>query len=119
MVLSPMDVILDYGRALVVQPDLMFISRERAGIVQHKVHGRAGPRRRNPVAHPRIGRLNEQVGWFARYGVRECWLVHLSPRQFSVLILNEHGVVERRSCRPGESAPSDVLPGVILPSLDA
>ncbi len=119
VVLSPMDVILDYERALVVQPDLMFISRERAGIFQYKVRGAPDLVVEILSPHPRIGKLNERVGWFAEYGVRECWLADLPTRQYSILILNEHGVVERRSCRPGDSAPSDLLPGVTLPSLDA
>ncbi len=119
VVLSPMDVILDFERALVVQPDLTFISRERSAIFKYKVNGAPDLVVEILSPHPRIGKLNERVGWFARYGVRECWLADLPSRQYSVLLLNDHGVVERRSCRPGERAPSDVLPGVTLPSLDA
>lgn len=38
--ISPLDVVLDAGRALIVQPDLFFISRERGDIVRDRVHGR-------------------------------------------------------------------------------
>jgi Uma2 family endonuclease len=119
VVLSPMDVVLDYDRALVVQPDLLYISRERAGIFRYKVNGAPDLVVEVLSPHPRIGKLNERVAWFAKYGVRECWLADLPSRQYSVLLLNERGVASRRLCRPGQVAESDVLPGVVLPSLDA
>jgi Uma2 family endonuclease len=37
--LSPLDVILDYDAALVVQPDLFFVSSERSWIVAERVRG--------------------------------------------------------------------------------
>ena len=119
VVLSPMDIILDRDRALVVQPDLMFISRERSAIFKYKVNGAPDLVVEILSPHPRIGKLNERVGWFAKYGVRECWLADLPSRQYSILLLDERGVTGRRSCWPGQVAGSDVLPGVVLPSLDA
>jgi Uma2 family endonuclease len=115
--LAPMDVILDYDRALVVQPDLLFVSAPRAAIVSDKIHGAPDLVVEVLSPHPRIGKLNEHVGWFARYGVRECWLADLTTRQYAILVLSEHGVAARRTCRPGERAPSDVLPDVVLPAI--
>lgn len=117
VLLAPMDVILDYDRALVVQPDLLFVSNARSGIVSDKVFGAPDLVVEVLSPHPRIGSLDERVGWFARYGVRECWLADLPSRQYVVLVLNERGVVERRMCQPGEPAASDVLPGILLPPI--
>ncbi len=117
VLLAPMDVILDYDRALVVQPDLMFVSNARAAIVSDKVYGAPDLVVDILSPHPRIGRLEERVGWFATYGVRECWLADLTARRYVILALNERGVVERRACRAGEPAASDVLPGAVLPPI--
>lgn len=35
--------------------------------------------------HPRIGPLDERLGWFAEYGVGECWLLHQPERRLKVL----------------------------------
>ena len=49
--LAPLDVILDDERALIVQPDLMFISNDNARIVSDRVRGApddmVGPERRH------------------------------------------------------------------------
>lgn len=118
VLLAPMDVILDYDRALVVQPDLLFVAASRSSIVSDKVDGAPDVVFEVLSPHPRIGKLTERVEWFARYGVRECWLADLATRQYAVLVLRDGGVAERRTCRPGELAPSDVLPGVVLPVFD-
>lgn len=118
VLLAPMDVILDYDRALVVQPDLLFVAASRSSIVTDKVDGAPDVVFEVLSPHPRIGKLTERVEWFARYGVRECWLADLAARQYVVLVLNDGGVAERRTCRPGALAPSDVLPGVVMPLLD-
>lgn len=117
VLLAPMDVILDYDRALVVQPDLMFVSAGRSHIVSDKVHGAPDLVVEVLSPHPRIGKLEERVGWFARYGVRECWLADLSARQYVVLQLGPRGVVERRPVLAVERVPSDVIPGLVLPKL--
>lgn len=115
VLLAPMDVILDFDRALVVQPDLLFVSTERADIVTDRVYGAPDVVVEVLSPHPRIGRLEERVGWFAKYGVRECWLASLPDRQLAVLTLGPRGVIERRGCRPGEKIPSDALAGLTLP----
>lgn len=37
--LPPLDVVLDPSRRLVLQPDLLYVSRERPGIIRDKVYG--------------------------------------------------------------------------------
>lgn len=83
--LAPLDVVLDVGNALVVQPDLMFISNERSSIVQDRIYG--APDLVIEILSPsaRVGRLAEHLTWFARYGVRECWLVHLDRDEVTVV----------------------------------
>ena len=115
VLLAPTDVVLDYDRALVVQPDLLYVSAERAHIVTTKVFGPPDVVVEVLSPNPRIGALDERVGWFASYGVRECWLADLQKQRYALLTLNERGVVERRLCGGGAPAPSDVLPGIVLP----
>jgi Uma2 family endonuclease len=85
MWLSPLDVVLDAQNALVVQPDLMFISNERRDIVSDRVRG--APDLMIEVLSPnlRVGNVAEHLEWFARYGVRECWHVHRDERRVSVI----------------------------------
>ena len=116
VLLAPTDVILDYERSLVVQPDLVFVSREREHIVLDNVHGAPDLAVEILSPHARVGDLNERVGWFAKYGVRECWVANIPKRQYAVLTLAKTGVVERRLCEGGEAAPSDVLPGFMTPA---
>lgn len=116
VLLAPTDVILDAGRALVVQPDLLFVSAERGGIVGDRIYGAPDAVVEVLSPHPRVGVLQEHIEWFARYGVRECWLANLQRQEYAILRLNERGIVERRLCLGGVTVPSDVLPGVALPS---
>lgn len=84
---APMDVILDRDADLIVQPDILFVAAERAGIVSDRIDGAPDLVVEVLSPHPRIGRVHEKIEWFARYGVRECWLVDLSRRQVAVLTL--------------------------------
>jgi Uma2 family endonuclease len=125
VLLAPVDVLLDFDAALVVQPDLLFVSNARSYIVSDRVHGAPdlavevlpAPSVVEASPHPRIGRLEERVSWFAKYGVRECWLVSLAERQLVVLTLGPGGVIARKAFAPGSRIRSDVLPGLDL-SLD-
>jgi Uma2 family endonuclease len=77
--LSPIDVVLDRTRHLVVQPDLIVFSDERQFLVADRVWGAPDLVIEVLSPRPRIGRLDERLAWFGEYGVRECWLVyHLS-----------------------------------------
>ena len=118
VLLAPIDVVLDFDRALVVQPDLVYVSRERNHIAADRVYGAPDLAIEVLSPHARVGRVDEQVGWFAQYGVRECWLVHLRPLEVAVLALSEaHGVSRRTLHSAGEPLASDVLPGFVAPVL--
>jgi len=108
--LSPLDVILDYERALIVQPDLFFINRQRLVGVPDRI--RIVPDLVVEILspHPRIGKLNERLEWFASYGVRECWLIHQFQSRTEVLEFNTAAIAKRKSYAWDVPLRSCVLP---------
>ncbi len=108
--LSPLDVVLDRDRALVVQPDVIVVMNDRLPIVTDRVWG--GPDLVVEVLspQPRIGKLDERIAWFAAYGVRECWLVRQFAREIEVISFADGATAARRSFSPHEPVASGVLP---------
>ena len=115
---APMDVILDFEAALVVQPDILFVSKERSDIVSDRVRGAPDLVVEVLSPHPRIGRLDERVTWFARYGVRECWLVDLAKRAVVVLTFANGSTVTRALVSGPNAVPSMVLPELSITAGD-
>src|SRR5438552_1236860 len=82
--IAPLDVILDEARALIVQPDVLFVAAERLSIIHDQVWG--GPDlvvevlSAGTALHDRTSKL----GWYRQYGVRECWLVDVSGDRLTV-----------------------------------
>jgi len=109
--LSPLDVILDAERALVVQPDLLVVSEARRPIVQDRVRGAPDLMIEVLSPNPRVGTIAERLRWFARYDVRECWLVHLIDRQVEVIQFRAGEVVSRDMLGPDDAIRSSVLEG--------
>ena len=107
--MSPIDVVLDAERGLVVQPDLVVILRGREHIIRERVWG--APDLVVEILSPdvRIGALSERLRWFAEHGVRECWLVHLGLREFDVVTFND-GVHARTRFGGSDAIVSTVLP---------
>lgn len=112
--LAPVDVVLDAGRHLVVQPDLVFISQARIGIVNERIWGPPDLAVEVLSPRPRIGELRERLGWFASYGVRECWLVHQDQRIVEVIEFAGRRERVRRVYRSHERMASAVLPRFAL-----
>ncbi|MBI3049262.1 MAG: Uma2 family endonuclease [Acidobacteria bacterium] len=108
--LSPLDIVLDEQKALIVQPDLFFISNERAWIVSDRVRGAPDLVVEVLSPNPRIGKTEERVGWFAEYGARECWLVHQDRSELTVVEFADRKVAARRVFRGAEMIRSAVLP---------
>lgn len=115
---APMDVILDGAAHLVVQPDIVFVSAERADIVADRILGAPDLAVEVLSPHPRIGDLNEKVAWFARYGVKECWLVDLQRRQVAVLTFDAGRLAGRSLFGGHERLVSGVLPDIPLTPWD-
>jgi Uma2 family endonuclease len=108
--LSPLDVVLDEANALIVQPDLMFISNAREWIVQERVRGAPDLVIEVLSPRPRVGRNEEHLLWFAKHGVRECWLVYQELRRVGVISFDGGRVGEPRVFGPQEKIKSSVLP---------
>jgi len=107
--LAPLDVILDADRALIVQPDLFFISNERSHILADRVIGAPDLVVEVLSPNPRIGKLGERLEWFAKYGVIECWLVHQFEKRVEVLNFDGN-VIARAHCEERAPIRSRVLP---------
>lgn len=108
---APVDVVLDFAANLVVQPDLVFVSKERDHIVRDRIYGPPDLAIEVLSPQPRIGQLDERIGWFARYGVRECWLADQIEKHIVVLKLSlRRGVVGRKAFSGSQAIVSDVLP---------
>lgn len=111
VLLSPLDVIFDYRRALILQPDLVYISRARQRILtQQKVIGAPDMVLEVMSPHPRIGKLQERIQWFAEYGVREIWLLHQIDERFEILEVDGGLVTSRESYDYRTPIRSKVLP---------
>lgn len=117
MLPAPIDVILDEDAALVVQPDLVFVSAARRHIISDQINGAPDLVVEVLSPYPRVGQLDERVGWFARYGIRECWLAHLFERKIVVLSLTNRGVADRALFAGNERIRSQVLPDLELTPL--
>lgn len=117
LLFAPMDVVLDLDADLVVQPDALFVSKERSDIVTAKVFGAPDLVIEILSPNPRIGKLSERLEWFSTYGVRECWLARLPEKQISVLTLTPQGVIAEETFSRAERVRSAVLEGLELTPL--
>jgi Uma2 family endonuclease len=116
VLVSPIDVILDADQALVVQPDIVFVSAERASILQDQIWG--APDLVVEVLSTATARRDRttKLGWYDRYGVRECWLVDPVKRRIEV-----HGFGPVRgvhACDSRGALHSNVLPELNAPLAD-
>jgi Uma2 family endonuclease len=108
--LAPLDVILDYEAGLIVQPDLCFVDRNRMPFVPDRM--RLVPDLMIDVLSPkpRIGEVDERLGWYAVYGVLECWLVHQHQARTEVIQFEKERIAARRSFGWEVPLRSTVLP---------
>jgi Uma2 family endonuclease len=88
VLVAPMDVVLDPEKDLVLQPDVMFISRARENIIQDFVRG--APDLVVEVTSPGTARSDrrDKVRWYQASGVRECWLVDAQQQTVTVYDLS-------------------------------
>ncbi len=76
--LAPIDVVLDAERALILQPDVLFVATERLSIIRDQVWG--APDLVVEVLSPGTESRDrqEKFAWYRQYGVREYWIVDLA-----------------------------------------
>lgn len=114
VLVSPIDVVLDEAKCLVVQPDVIFIANDRAHIIREQVWG--APDLVVEVASRGTQRRDRtiKVGWYREYGVRECWL--LDPSRHTVVVVNLAAAGGARSSRfeGSQTIQSSVLPGLAV-----
>jgi Uma2 family endonuclease len=109
--ISPLDVVLDESDALVVQPDVIFVSNERRSIIRDCIWG--APDLVVEVASPGSEQRDSilKLTWYRRYGVRECWLV--DPRKSQMEVVDCAGEFRAVLSR-GSNVVSRVLPDLEL-----
>ncbi len=106
--LSPLDVVLDEARALIVQPELLFISNDRAWIVGDRVRG--APDLVIEVLSPSNSavEMEERVALYLEAGVRAVWI--FNPKRRTVTTHGPDGVAH--TLRADETLDGgDILPG--------
>jgi len=105
---APVDVVLDKSRALIAQPDLVFIAKDRLDIVNHQIWG--APDLVVEVLSPGTARRDRTVklGWYQKYGAREYWLVDPITTTIEVIRLKPRSLT-RRTYGEGAVLRSGVL----------
>lgn len=110
---SPVDVVLDRAKALVVQPDIVFVARDRRHIIDARIWGAPDLVVEVLSRGTALRDRTTKTAWYAEYGVRECWLVDRQATALEVIGLPD----ERRGRFTGaETIVSAVLPSWHLPA---
>ncbi len=112
---SPVDVVLDEARPLVVQPDLLFVGQERIGIVRDKVYGAPDLTVEVFSGSGAVFDRTEKAALYSEYGVREYWLVDPDADTVEVRRLAPGGYETVGVFRRGDTVRSIVLPDLRLP----
>ena len=115
--IAPLDVVLDEERALILQPDVLFISTPRLSIIRHQVWG--PPDLVAEVLSVGTAKFDrgDKLGWYCQYGVRECWLV--DPFNQTVAVFDFAGPTPVAHTAIGAGAiPSGVLPDLKMTARD-
>jgi len=114
---APLDVVLDRERALIVQPDVLFVSNERQSIIRDQIWGAPDLVVEVLSSGTEQHDRHAKRGWYRQYGVREYWLV--DPKQTQLTILDFTGALPaERIVRGGRAARSSVLPDLVVKSFE-
>lgn len=111
---SPCGVVL--SATDIVQPDLSFVSVERASIVGEK-HVSAAPDLVIEVLSPGTAERDQtlKAKTYERYGARELWIVSPEARTIEVLVNREGGFSREAIYGFGDRLKSPLLPGLEIP----
>ena len=107
---APLDVVLSDQD--VFQPDIMFVSVERAGIIGSQIRG--APDLVVEVLSPGTAERDRNVkrSRYARFGVREYWIVDPEARSIEIMQAGETGFEIVRVYPQGVIAASPLLEGL-------
>jgi Uma2 family endonuclease len=112
---APLDILIQREPLRTRQPDLLFVSHERSGILGQIIEG--APDLVVEVLSPGNTRaaMEDKLGDYSRLGVRECWLVSPEARSVEVLELSQGNWQHLSMYGLGNQVQSNVLPGLALP----
>ena len=121
---APMDIVLSDSD--VVEPDLLFISSERMGIIT-RLNIQGAPDLVVEIHSPSTARrdLTAKRELYARHGVKEYWPIDPDTRTVTVLLLGDGDFVEMGIYKEGDTVASPTLEGFsfrveeIFPALDS
>ncbi len=105
---SPCDVVL--SDTDVVQPDLLFVSNERAHIMTEE-NFQGAPDLVVEVLSPSTADrdLTVKRALYAKHGVKEYWIVDTDARTVTVLLRDSAGLIEIGVCGAGQTLDSPTL----------
>jgi Uma2 family endonuclease len=111
--LAPLDVVL--SQEDVLQPDILFISKERSHIITEK-NIQGAPELvieiLSPATADRDRSLKRKL--YAKFGIKEYWIVDPESKSVEVMSLGEKGFETVRLYKIGESLSSPLLKGLSL-----
>ncbi len=113
--LAPIDVVLDRDRPLVLQPDLLYLSRERASVARDKVYGAPDLTVEISSGSGAVFDRTEKATFYAQYGVTEYWPVDSDAETVEVRRLEAHGYETLGRFRRGDALRSALFPDLHLP----
>lgn len=116
VIVSPVDVVLDEQKALVVQPDIVFVSRDRLEIIQQQIWGAPDLVLEVLSAGTKHRDRTNKYRWYRRYGVREYWIVDLWARRVEVISFAAAGRARKRAAHGATLVTSHVLPEFRAPA---
>lgn len=110
---APFDVVL--SDTDVVQPDLLFVSKERLYIINDD-NVRGAPDLVIEILSPSTASIdrNFKRALYARHGVKEFWLVDTDARNITVMLLSEQGYKIIGIYGEGQTLTSPTLEGFTL-----
>ncbi len=111
---APFDVVLgERGEEQVVQPDILFIAQERRDII-HEEEIRGAPDLVIEILSPATAEKDRvfKRRLYAKYGVKEYWIVDPHEGTLEVLTLGEQGYERYGLYRKDEALTSPLLPGL-------
>ncbi len=110
---APFDVVL--SNTDVVQPDLIFVSNERADIIT-PANIQGAPDLVVEILSPSTATRDKTFkrSLYARHGITEYWMVDLTEKTITILRLGEHGFEVVDTYGEGETLTSPTLQGFTL-----